>query len=285
MSYGVRYARIEAHNGHPLQISQLAVIDIHGNNVAYHKSVRATAHQGTSGPSYAVDGYLFCNRDVVQGIYLSNSSTGSYFEVDLGASFDIGSVIYVDRSGFTTQPTGQPSALPSGEPTYIPTGQPSSIPSGRPSSTPSFPPTSVPSGQPSGQPTGKPRVFISNAPSSIPSGVPAILPSSKPSLFYPSSQPSSIPSGQPSSIPSGQPSSTPVRPMWYPTSPTGIPTGRPLTPRPTSVRTRSIGYRVSLYDMYHTSEVASWVIHTDECPMNLFPAGSSPGPTFGEFVF
>lgn len=107
----IRYARIDATSNY-LQISQLAVYNIAGSNVALQK--RTYASQVYVGdycsyyPSGAVDGQLMakvfysCSSNIT---YLSASNTGAYWAVDLGSSESINKVVFYNRkdSGYNSR--------------------------------------------------------------------------------------------------------------------------------------------------------------------------------------
>jgi len=100
---GVRYARIDA-GANYLQISQLAVYDTSGSNVALGMTTTAssvyTKDTCTYYASGAVDGVLVAKyfKTCTYKSYLSSSSSGAYWLVDLGSSQTISSVVYYNRA-------------------------------------------------------------------------------------------------------------------------------------------------------------------------------------------
>jgi len=107
---GVRYARIDS-GANYLQISQLAVYNVTGGNVAKYKNTIGSAalvscSYSTSG---AVDGVLVAKAflDCSYNKYHSFVTTGSYWQVDLGSSQTISKVVYYNRadSNFRTRAT------------------------------------------------------------------------------------------------------------------------------------------------------------------------------------
>jgi len=100
--YGVRYARIDA-GANRLQISQLAVYNTTGGNVALGMTTSASsAYASDPCPYYVsgpVDGVLMAKNfySCVYKAYVSNAASGAYWLVDLGSSQTISKVVYYNR--------------------------------------------------------------------------------------------------------------------------------------------------------------------------------------------
>ena len=108
----VRYARIDA-GANYLQISQLAVYNTSGSNVALGKTVSATSvYTGDVCPYYIsgpVDGVLAAKyfTSCSSYAYLGSASSGAYWQVELGSSQTITKVVYYNRAdgGWNTRAT------------------------------------------------------------------------------------------------------------------------------------------------------------------------------------
>ena len=100
----VRYVRVQGTTivDHPLSISQIAVFDLNGNNIALSKTVVATSQYKYCKPPNGIDGQLQSRSPddtTTCPIYLSDPSkeTFSVWEVDLGRAYDIGKITFYNR--------------------------------------------------------------------------------------------------------------------------------------------------------------------------------------------
>ena len=94
---GVRYVEVLSANIHDgyLQISQLAIKDSKGVNIAKNMPATASSIWPETSPSSAVDG-LEESRDHPKG-YISRGTMNEKFSVDLGADSDVSQVVYYNR--------------------------------------------------------------------------------------------------------------------------------------------------------------------------------------------
>ena len=101
--YGVRYARIDA-GANYLQMSQLAVYNTSGSNVAKGKSTTASPVYSLATCTYyasaGVDGVLVAKTftNCAYKTYVSADVTGDYWQVDLGSEQTINKVVYYNRA-------------------------------------------------------------------------------------------------------------------------------------------------------------------------------------------
>jgi hypothetical protein len=100
----VRYVRVQGPISidHPLSISQFAVFDLSGINIALSKSVVTTSQYKFCKPENAIDGSLESRSPDDTNtcpIYQSDPSkeTFSVWEIDLGRAYDIGKISYFNR--------------------------------------------------------------------------------------------------------------------------------------------------------------------------------------------
>jgi hypothetical protein len=118
MCKSVRYVKVEAYTNY-LQISQIAVYGTSGNNIALQGIASASSsyvNRPTGcvvSPAGAIDGKLIAKNftkcsTATFGIYNSRNSTGAYWQVDLGASYDVSSIVYYNRldGGYNSRAIG-----------------------------------------------------------------------------------------------------------------------------------------------------------------------------------
>jgi hypothetical protein len=111
----VRYVRIDAPIDW-LQISQLAVFDATGTNLAFHKETHASPVFDES--IYGTQGVIFSADGAVDGTlaaktfstpcdgcaYHCNASSGCFWYVDLGGDYNISNVAYYSRLEYDHSP-------------------------------------------------------------------------------------------------------------------------------------------------------------------------------------